>query len=227
MSSISKADIKCPQCGEALEVTVWDSLNSMLNPEEKERLLVGKLFEVTCAKCTAIHPVIYPMLYHDMQNKVMIQLVLNDENMEAAHRQIEALKNTELMIGIVGNKQIDSYRYRFAKSIKELVEKARIFDCGLDDRVVEIFRARQQELHYENDETKDDKIVNTVFYIRDSQPGFLFFTEKETTYFSPIDMEIYNKFVEVKKDVLDAEEGDFLIVDGEWVYSFFTNINKG
>jgi hypothetical protein len=34
-------------------------------------------------------------------------------------------------------------------------------------------------------------------------------------------MEHYNKIVETKKDALDAEEGDYLIVDEARVYSFF------
>jgi hypothetical protein len=141
--------------------------------------------------------------------------------MEEARESINESKNNKLLLEAIGNWPTD-YRYRFARSPKELIEKARIFSSGLDDRVVEMIRFQQQGVYYAaNDENRDNKITTTMFVVDDSQPKFLFFTEKKTRYLVPIEMEHYNKIVEAMKDALDAEEGDYLIVDEAWVYSFF------
>jgi hypothetical protein len=224
MSKWSKTDFVCPTCGAEFEITIWDSLNTALNPKEKEMMLTGELFVVACEKCSAKHNVIYPMLYHDMENKVMIQLILKDEDIEKIRRVQDISNNLAIMKEIVGDMANNGYRYRFAKSHKELLEKAKIFGCGLDDRVVETIRIQQQASYYDsNDDNKNNKITDMVFHVYDSKPGFLLYTEKNQTYHVPIDMEVYSKFVEAKKDVLDAEEGNYLIVDDEWVYSFFEN----
>jgi hypothetical protein len=43
MSKIDTIEIECPECKEKQPTTVWHSLNSSLDPEDKELLLAGKI----------------------------------------------------------------------------------------------------------------------------------------------------------------------------------------
>jgi hypothetical protein len=80
MSIENKADSICPGCGKKFKTTIWSSLNSDVNSLETERLLSGKLFEITCPKCKETYSIVYPILYHDMANHVMIFLSLNEND---------------------------------------------------------------------------------------------------------------------------------------------------
>ena len=50
MSLKNTQKIKCPDCGAEGEFTIWQSINTKLNPQAKEDLLSGKLFAYTCPK---------------------------------------------------------------------------------------------------------------------------------------------------------------------------------
>ena len=39
--------ITCPECGQEIEMVIWDSLNGDLDPEAKAQLLNGTLFIIT------------------------------------------------------------------------------------------------------------------------------------------------------------------------------------
>jgi hypothetical protein len=54
---------------------VWDSLNSDLDPDAKQKLLDGTLFQYKCEKCGHEASVAYDILYHDMKNNTMVYLV--------------------------------------------------------------------------------------------------------------------------------------------------------
>jgi len=54
--------ITCPECGKKSDFTVWDSLNTMIDPEEKEKIINGELFRFTCPECGFTTMVDYAIL---------------------------------------------------------------------------------------------------------------------------------------------------------------------
>ena len=42
---------KCPECGEEIPLTLWQSVNTAENPKEAEALAYGDLFYIQCPKC--------------------------------------------------------------------------------------------------------------------------------------------------------------------------------
>ena len=72
MTEISTTEITCPECDLEQLFTVYNSVNVSLNPDAKERLINGELTVFTCDACGHQFEVVYPMLYHDMENKFMI-----------------------------------------------------------------------------------------------------------------------------------------------------------
>ena len=70
MSLENKEIIKCPECGKENEFIVWQSLNGDLDPEAKQKLLDGTLFQFKCSGCGYESNVSYPTLYHDTARRV-------------------------------------------------------------------------------------------------------------------------------------------------------------
>ena len=120
---------QCPACAEVQEVTAWQSLNVTLNPDIKPRVLEGSLFEFHCQKCGLRADMTYSMLYHDMEKHLMIYLMPDGPNEE--WRSLEAA---------TAGTSLKDFQLRRVETWQELAEKVREFDCGLDDRVVELFK---------------------------------------------------------------------------------------
>jgi hypothetical protein len=130
VSQAIQEQVECPSCRASSPFTVWRSLNVTLDPDKKQPLLDGELFLFTCPSCSEKTRIIYPILYHDMQHKLMIWLVPTDESGETHEPPDEGFnvaKFAEL-----------GYRLRAARSANELVEKVLIFEAQLDDVAVEI-----------------------------------------------------------------------------------------
>jgi hypothetical protein len=118
--------VNCPGCGRAHEATLVQSLNTRLNPELKARLLAGELnlLACDCGKRTLLSAT---LLYHDPDRDYFCQVCPGGE---------DAMKRGELAfdaIGAVGTR-------RLVPSQNALVEKVKILDAGMDDRVVEMLK---------------------------------------------------------------------------------------
>jgi len=131
MSRVHKEKITCPVCGTENDFDIWDSVNSTLNPEEKEKILNGRFFDFKCHSCGHETQVIYGMIYHDMEHSTMVYLT-NPDNVERTAAMIaetsEEMKKFNL----------PKYRNRIVTDPLALREKAMIFNEGLDDRLIEI-----------------------------------------------------------------------------------------
>ena len=44
MSKISEETIKCPKCGKESKFVMWSSINTVLDPEMKKKVLTGEIF---------------------------------------------------------------------------------------------------------------------------------------------------------------------------------------
>ncbi len=132
MSSFHEQTLPCPRCNTPSPFTIWESVNVTLDPELKEQLLSRELFRFTCPACQETSELVYPLLYHDQQRKLMVWLLLPDENDEISLDQasLEAAKTA-----------LQGYTLRLVATANALIEKILIFDAGLDDRVIELMKA--------------------------------------------------------------------------------------
>ena len=64
--------IVCPDCKTEDNFTIWHTINVDVNPETRDKVKSGKLFEHTCSKCNKVFSVEYRFLYHDCTNRFMI-----------------------------------------------------------------------------------------------------------------------------------------------------------
>ena len=141
MSMCEKEEIQCPVCGTTGEFEMWKSVNTVLNPEKKEQLLSGSLFQYICPHCGKSYNIDYPMLYHQMEDQIMIYYVVQEEDIQMVEKQFRGdFGSAESEITKVLKEDMDSYLYRIVGSQRELMEKIRIFDAGKDDRIVELVK---------------------------------------------------------------------------------------
>jgi len=132
MSSRRQERVTCPNCGKISNFTIWDRLNTRLNPIAKLQLFNGSLFRLKCS-CGYISAVDYTMLYHDQRNKVMLHYFSNKTTEEADKEFAELIRSGAFEL-------LSGYRHRIVSSQQELREKALIFNEGLDDRVIEYLK---------------------------------------------------------------------------------------
>jgi len=128
VSTAKTETVTCGQCRHEQAFTTWPSLNVTLDPARKDELLSGALTRFTCARCQWSSAVGYPMLYHDMAQALMIWLVPGRASVDPPAPPVGAAAKSQ--------------RLRLVASPRDLVEKVRIFDAGLDDRPVELFKAK-------------------------------------------------------------------------------------
>ena len=141
MSICKKEEVQCPVCGTTGEFGMWTSLNTQLNPEKKEQLLSGALCQYICPHCGKSFNIDYPMLYHQMEDQIMIYYVVQEEDIQMVEEQFRGeFGDVETEITKVLKDDMNSYLYRIVGSQRELMEKIRIFDAGKDDRIVELVK---------------------------------------------------------------------------------------
>ena len=212
MSMLSTVQVSCPSCGRQFEANQWQSLNADLNPDEKIQLLNRTLFKITCPDCGEGFNLVYPILYHDMKNKVMIQLVLDEENVEEFIHSLESMKNMEEWDSAVA----DGYAYRCVTNQIELWEKAMIFDCGLDDRAIEFLKL----LYFVSiNEQKLDLVVSDILFCHDTIHKLIIFTEGKPVFDIELDMKKYNDIVERMQIEFEDKSKDCLFINLEWALS--------
>ena len=71
--------VTCPFCHHEGDFEVWDSINTVLDPEMKKKVLNQSIFLYTCPNCGETFRLNYPTLYHQMEDLVMIYLVPESE----------------------------------------------------------------------------------------------------------------------------------------------------
>jgi len=135
MTDVIQQNIRCPRCNAESAFTVWQSLNVTLNPNEKQSLMSGELLRFTCPGCGAVTQFVYPLLYHDMERRLMLWMI--PDNADGTRATVDA--DTPVP-GAVGGGIVPGYVARLVSSPNELLEKILIFDAGLDDLAIEMFK---------------------------------------------------------------------------------------
>lgn len=133
MTDVIQQNIRCPRCNAESSFSVWQSLNVTLNPAEKQSLMSGELLKFTCPSCGATMPVVYPLLYHDMERRLMLWMI--PDNADGTQAVPDAPAPGEAGGGIV-----PGYVARVVSSPNELLEKILVFETGLDDLALEMFK---------------------------------------------------------------------------------------
>lgn len=80
MSQRREISLTCPQCGKEHPFIIWNSINTTLDPEMKEAVKDRSAFRFVCPNCGAETYVDYDLLYHQMEDRIMIHYACLDES---------------------------------------------------------------------------------------------------------------------------------------------------
>lgn len=213
MTMKRQTTIQCPKCQTTIDVDMWQSLNAHLDPEAAKRLLKGEFFVVKCPKCEFAGAFEYPLLYNDMEHKMMIQLAAGTseaEVKEMIHAYREGFKETMAQVEKVAGVEFKS-DFRIVTSGADLQEKAMIVRAGLDDRVMEVMKFFLLA-QVSQEKPEDDFEFARYYEEADGKRMILFFNDHyqvvATVPFDPTVYEMLQKdfdFSDVKEDTIDLD----------------------
>lgn len=124
MSLANKSLQLCPHCQSMQEVSYYQSVNVTINPELKQKVLSGTLNINICTACSKEISIVSGFLYHDMTNRIMLELALDESAVDEGKDNI--------IRELIGK----GYIYRKVHEYGRLVEKINIFDQKLNDKIV-------------------------------------------------------------------------------------------
>lgn len=190
---------------------MWESINTMLDPEMKPAVRDRSAFLFTCPECGAKNYVDYGFLYHQMEDHIMIHYASSDENAEEIYDLVTGKTMPDMM-----KEMFDSdYLIRIVRSQNELREKLAIFDSGLDDRIIEIFKifllAKYQEDHPEGNEK-----IELLYFVDDGKHLIQVFADNQPAGVAEIPMEFYEKLKSDYSSRLPDIRKDEPFIDRQW-----------
>lgn len=213
MSSYYVERITCPQCEYEAEFLVWNSINTTLDPDMKQKVRSGELFRFTCPECGYEVEVDYATLYHQMEDRVMIYYVREGRN-DAANMMKEAFSGVKSESFRCEEFLSRDYRKRVVETKNEFWEKLMILDEGLDDRIIELMKLfmtmelEENGPHINIDEFLFEKTEEGTrrFVIRfcDGKWGYIDYLQ-----------DLYDDCEERFREILDVSE-ESLIIDFNW-----------
>ncbi len=202
----------CPHCKTELKATIYDSIDANENYSEAKKVYSGEIFGIKCKLCRKTTRLNFPLLYTDKQNAIAIQYAHNEKNYDNA---LERVANIRLSVG-------NHLTGRVVSKQEHLMEKARIFKAGLDDRVIEILKLATYDKvkqDYPDIEIKDilfDSHANSYnMYISGSRELVL-----------EISKDDYNKAKELYESHFTDEEFDNFIINRKWAERLMIKVDS-
>ena len=212
MSLQDSLTIKCPGCHSQQTVTVWKSINTAADPAIKEAVRNKKAFLFCCPECGHETVLDYGFLYHQPEDKLLIQYADDDES---AVSFLSGLQEQGNPLNDFANAH---YIIRLVCSQNQLIEKLLIFDEGLDDRLIEIYKVLVL-LRYQKENPDVEEPV-LYFYRTDKGEQMIQILANDvyicSTAFNPaLYEELKGNFGAALNDITDEEP----IIDEQWAFS--------
>lgn len=215
-----KIKIECPSCKCESDFEVYENINTKIYPDLKEKIKSGQLFLFTCPQCQTETIVDYGLIYQDPEEKILIQYCKNDQEKNAAlglfnKENMDDVDKAQEIIGI-----LDSYDKRLVESLEALVEKIKIFDRGLDDRLVELIKIFALDFFSKD---QPGEILKNIFYTDEDGKDLIIFETADDFFALDMDENLYN-FLKSKLKDLDLDEA--YVIDNKWAKEVFDKLVK-
>lgn len=212
MSKHKMEKIACPNCGKENDFQVWESINTVLDPDMKEKVRTREAFVFTCPECGSRTMVDYSFLYHQMEDLVMIFLDRND-NIDST---IEMMSGRGMVEDLFGE-DFKEYRNRVVRSMNEFTEKLHILDAGLDDKTVEIMK---ELIPVQLERSKTDISYDEIRFAldRDGKKCFVFIENGNAIGSMELNEKLYQLIQRDFGTLIDADEN--VLIDSKWAAQF-------
>lgn len=203
--------MKCPGCGYEGEKGIKNRFCTSLDKQVKEKILSGEFFEWECPGCNARYFVKTPFLYNDDENRFMVYYIpdFKDRSYKVP-TVIKTLKEYDTSVSSL----------RIAANFVDFIEKIRIFESELDDRVIEAVKLLYTNM-YEQDTSK--KIFNIIFESFQNKELHFGVYLKDEDFEAVLPESVYEQAIVDFLPFFGLEPDDeFIVVDQEWLYDVLT-----
>lgn len=137
MSLQNEVTLTCKDCGHSQNFTLWNSVNVSLNPELNDKIKNQSLFQFKCEKCGEVFTVEYPVLYHDVNNKFMVQYL----PVSASKEELDKFeKEKEEAVEVLNQFTSMGYKFRAVRTRRSFISKINTFENGLNDLPIEFLK---------------------------------------------------------------------------------------
>lgn len=213
------ADYTCEKCGASQKVNIFPCINFSQNPEYYPLVRDLSVFRVKCEKCGAERVIQFDTLLIDEEHKYFLYLLSDKALYNRFKYQITYF--IETVLNKDDKYDLSQFRTRLVYSPNDLIEKMSIFECGLDDEVIEILKCSMF----------DKGVVDRAVYdclhfdgMTGADLGFVAFSSKTSTK-EPVKLIIrfpfYNKVIDDLANFRNRHRDYFEVIDEEWVRSKF------
>ncbi len=204
MSQSAMQEITCPKCGKKTSFLVWDSINTVEQPEMKEKVRNDEAFRFHCPDCGASALLNYNFLYHQQEDEVLIYVSADGSDAS----EMEKLLSQRAQA-------FEGYKKRIVRSYNAFKEKLLILDAGFDDRIVEIIKSSVWN-HVET-QYKDQGIDEIYFATNEEGAhGFLFRKGGHMVASMEFDEALYHAIYDSAMERLEAATKNDLYIDRAW-----------
>lgn len=210
MSRKRQITVTCPECKHESPFVIWDSINTTLNPEMKEAVLDKSAFLFECPECYKKTYVDYGFLYHQMDDKIMIHYANSDENAEEVYNMLTGNDPA----GVMEDFRQHDYLIRVVRSQNELIDKIRVFDAGLDDRIIEIFKLYVYVTFLKDN--SDCREIETLFYRDDGKNYVQINADGKYQGISEMQDDMYSRIADEYEKALPDIRKDGPYIDRQW-----------
>lgn len=230
MSVKHTQQISCLNCKKKSDFEFYGSINTMLDPVLKQRVKNFDIFKFVCPHCGSEQFVNYSFLYHQMEDKLMIFYCQDEEEVEKV-RSLYA-DDFETAVNEQGETQaIDTtgYRRRIVVGADNLVEKIRIFDAGLDDRLIEIYKVllygqmQDQLAAMPGGDAVDDVFVDEQL---DGSLDFVFVADGKAVGAVPFAQEVYDIVAGQYQEAVEKLAPSEPVINQDWAFDTLAEIAK-
>lgn len=223
MSRKTTVEIICPACGRRHIVSIWQSINTTIDPEMKIAVRDRSAFLFTCPDCGKQTYLSYGFLYHQMEDRILIHLANTEENAEEIYKMFTDKDD----IGPI-NFVDEDYLIRIVMSDNQFREKLFIFDAGLDDRIIEIYKVLVLAMYQKESSAEADyNTIGLYFYTGDDGKYYIqIITDRETKGVVEMHSDVYKKLCRDYLPRLKDIRKDDPFIDRQWALKEFHSLRK-
>ena len=219
MSLPHQEEVTCPNCGRKGNLTIWDSINTELDPNMKAKVRSGEAFMYTCPRCHQKTIANYAFLYHQMEDHIMIYYVTNKAELKMAYEALEASPIAGIPKEAMFEMARRGYTKRIVVSHSEFCEKLGMIDQHYDDRILEIMKVLCKADYAQ--QFSNQQIGQVIFYPKDRDNFYFIFTAPNGQELQvPVTRQYYDNIAKKLLPKLNANTHDQLFIGEEWAIDF-------
>lgn len=205
MTNIQLTSITCQCCGADSIFEKVDRIDANQTSMFIDSIIDWELFKFKCRGCNNQVIIEYPTLYHDNENKIIVQFSPSNDN---------AVLTSQIASLLVEGLDISKYQIRVVSDLEDFVEKVQIFSMDFDDRAIELMKYLKSPTEIEDIQFAYDRMVFTK--VGNNNYQFMFIHNKDVVASPDFDEELYE---ECYSEICDSTANTFYINE-TWAEEF-------